>query len=410
MSGITHRPDPRVSVVVPYYERPDQLERLLTGLELQTMAVGDFEVVVADDGSRRAPDPGPRPYAVRVVRQENRGFRAASARNLGARAARGQVLAFLDQDCVPGREYLERVAQSTTGAWSLSVGRRRHVDLDGFDAGRTEDWLRGEGDAPPSFEDPTWLVDGYARTDNLRSPDGRSYQLVISAVLSVSRQLHQRLSGFDDGFESYGGEDWDYGHRALVAGADLGYRPDAVVWHDGPDLAGRGDIVQTKNAETLALARRIPDRDVRGEHLVWSQPDIVVRLDARCAEPSTVVASVESLLAGSDAHVWVEGCVGWNRVALDDPRVHDGEPPETVCASARYAVDCAPVLLRGTTLRALCRAAPLTSAHLVVRTMRAINRERRGLLPPAWRSWPEGVVVERLDTTPHLERLWQARP
>ncbi|OFE15051.1 hypothetical protein BA895_07945 [Humibacillus sp. DSM 29435] len=399
----------RVSVVVPYFDREDQLDRLLTALGLQTLGHDRFEVIVADDGSPRPPEPGRRPYSVRVVAQPDLGFRAGAARNLGARAAQAEVIAFLDQDCVPSASYLERVADHTSAGWSVTVGRRRHVDLDGWDGIRTASWLEGSGRAPRQLEDPQWLVDGYSRTDNLRRPDARTYQLVIGAVLSVSRDLHQHLSGFDEGFTAYGGEDWDYGHRALVAGAGVQHLPDAVVWHDGPDLAGREQLVSTKNAETLALARRLPDRDVRGEHLVWKQPDVVVRLDAQNAESATVLASVESLLAGSDAHVWLTGCRGWDAEAVEDPRLHLGEPPAAIMARARYVVDCGPVVLAGMSLRQLCSEAPVRVEGFALRTTRGANRERRGLTTSPWRSWPRGAQVSRLDAAPLLERLWQSR-
>ncbi len=134
---------PAVSVVVPTYDRPEQVERLLAGLDLQTLAPDRFEVVLADDGSARPPEPGRHAYAVRVVRQEDDGFRAAAARNLGGAAASGEVLAFLDQDVVPAPDYLARVLDATSGPWALTVGRRRHVDLDGWSGERVRAWLPG---------------------------------------------------------------------------------------------------------------------------------------------------------------------------------------------------------------------------------------------------------------------------
>ena len=77
----------RVSVVVPFYERPDQLDRLLAGLDLQTLPCSHFEVVIADDGSRDRPRVGDRTYATSVLRQPDEGFRLAAARNLGASAS-----------------------------------------------------------------------------------------------------------------------------------------------------------------------------------------------------------------------------------------------------------------------------------------------------------------------------------
>lgn len=91
-------PRPSVSVVVPYFEQQRSLDLVLAALEQQTYRA--FEVIVADDGSATAPLVRSA-LDVTVVSQEDRGFRAAAARNLGARAASGDVLCFLDADTVP---------------------------------------------------------------------------------------------------------------------------------------------------------------------------------------------------------------------------------------------------------------------------------------------------------------------
>jgi GT2 family glycosyltransferase len=395
-----------VSVVVPYFEHQEQLDRLLAGLDLQTLPFSRFEVVIADDGSRVGPRVGERDYATSVVRQPDRGFRAAAARNLGASVAQGDVLVFIDQDCVPAPDYLAKVASVTRARWDLTVGHRLHAHLDGWTPDAVRGWLRGDGPAPELIDEPEWLLDGYERTVDLSRPDDRAYQLVLGAAVSVSRHLHEGLGGFDETFQAYGGEDWDYGHRAHVAGAEMRWLSDAVVWHDGPDLPGRGDLTATKNAETLALARRLPDTDVRGSHLVWSIPEVVVRLNAAGADDAVLIASVESLLAGTDAHVWLGDGVP---NPIEDPRVHPGAPGADVLARARWLVDCDTVLLHGTTLRELTRAAPVGSPHLRICSTRDANRHRRGVEPVRLRSLPAGVRVERLVETPVLERHWQSR-
>lgn len=399
-------PQTRVSVVVPYFERQDQLDRLLAGLDLQTLPASHFEVVVGDDGSRVEPRVGRRDYAASVVRQPDEGFRAAAARNLGAAAAGGDVLVFIDQDCVPAPDYLAKVASVTTSAWDLTVGHRLHADLDGWTPEAVRGWLGGDGPTPTVIDEPAWLLDGYERTADLTRPDDRAYQLVLGAAVSVSRHLHEELGGFDESLRAYGGEDWDYGHRAHVAGAEMRWLADAVVWHDGPDLPGRGDLTDVKNVETVALARRLPDSDVRGTHLVWSIPEVVVRVDVARADDAVLVASLESLLAGTDAHVWLGDGV---QSPIEDPRVHSGEPAADVLARARWLVDCDAVLLHGTTLRDLTRSAPVRSAHLHLRSTRDANRHRRGLEPLRPRELPAGVRIERLVETPVLERHWQSR-
>src|SRR5690606_10928542 len=119
-----------VSVVVPWYRDQELLDLLLRRVATQTGVAGGVEVVVADDGSPEPPDVrGAGPLPGRAVRQEDRGFRAGAARNLGAQAARGRVLVFLDGDTVPDDGYLAAMQQACLAEPVLAVGRRRHADL-----------------------------------------------------------------------------------------------------------------------------------------------------------------------------------------------------------------------------------------------------------------------------------------
>lgn len=88
---------PRISVVIPLFNKVPYIERTLRSVLGQTYK--DFEVIVVDDGST---DDGARiveaidDQRIRLLRQENAG--AAAATNTGVRAARGQWIAFLDAD------------------------------------------------------------------------------------------------------------------------------------------------------------------------------------------------------------------------------------------------------------------------------------------------------------------------
>jgi glycosyltransferase involved in cell wall biosynthesis len=90
-------PAPRVSVVIPLYNRAHMIERALRSVQQQSF--GDLEIIVVDDASR---DGGAETIAGRDPRlrilhhQANRG--AAAARNTGIGAARGHYVAFLDSD------------------------------------------------------------------------------------------------------------------------------------------------------------------------------------------------------------------------------------------------------------------------------------------------------------------------
>lgn len=250
-------PRPSVSVVVTHYEQHAQLAQVLAALEQQTLA--PYEVVVADDGSATRPAV---PQGVRLVRQEDHGFRAAAARNLGASAATGEALVFLDADTVPEPAFLEAVTRRVAACPDvLAVGRRRHRDASG------------------ELPEPAWLVDAYRDSADLLHADGRSFRFVISAVMACRRSLFTDLGGFDERFVGYGGEDWDLAYRAWNAGAVLVHERSAVAWHDGPEWAERDGDRERKDAESLRLAALVPEPLTRGAPLPALLPDVLVDLD-----------------------------------------------------------------------------------------------------------------------------------
>ncbi len=290
-------PPPSVSVVVTHYEQPHELARTLHALARQDHPAGRLQVVVADDGSREPPRV---PTGVEVVTHAHDGFGAAKARNRGAAAATGEVLVFLDADTTPEPGYVSRVARLPGLAPEVvTTGRRRHADLSGVPV---------EADvavAGPAHElaAPTWLRDELGRTRDLLDADETSLRLVLGAVVSCSAALFASTGGFDETFDRYGGEDWEWAHRAWTHGALLAHVPDAVAWHDGPDRAERpgwGTDVEGRArmlAEALAVGRRIPapglgpaglSPDGAADPLVTLAPDLA---------PEAMVVAVDSLLA-----------------------------------------------------------------------------------------------------------------
>lgn len=97
---------PRVSIVVPTYNRADMLVECLESIFIQTFT--DFEVIVVDDGSTDNTEDIIRPYLnrIRYIKQENRGN--AGARNSGIELANGEIVAFNDSDDLWLPDKLER--------------------------------------------------------------------------------------------------------------------------------------------------------------------------------------------------------------------------------------------------------------------------------------------------------------
>ena len=87
------------SVIIPTHNNSDKLKLVLRSLALQDFS--SYEVIVVDDGS--SDDTKEIAKDFRYLYQEDKGFRAGPARNLGASKAKGKLLIFLDDDSVvPG--------------------------------------------------------------------------------------------------------------------------------------------------------------------------------------------------------------------------------------------------------------------------------------------------------------------
>jgi len=106
---------PFVSVVIPVYNSPSGLERTLKNLQQQTYPQDKWEIIVVDNCSTENNREIATRYSCTFL-QENRMRNSYAARNTGIRSARGSIIAFIDADCVPVKNWLEegiKTMQST---------------------------------------------------------------------------------------------------------------------------------------------------------------------------------------------------------------------------------------------------------------------------------------------------------
>lgn len=218
----------KVSVVVTTYNWPAALDRVLESLAGQRFR--DFEVIVADDGSgeetaglvaewtRRAAFP------LQHAWQEDRGFRAARVRNLGASRASGDYLVFIDGDCLCLPGFVESHWAQAEHGW-FATGRRAQVR-----ESATAEILnrRLSPFALPRWrlllESPYWLQTRYAQlltlpVDNIRrTAHVADVRKAESCNLALWREDFLAVGGFDESFEGFGCEDVDLCLRLLRSG------------------------------------------------------------------------------------------------------------------------------------------------------------------------------------------------
>jgi glycosyltransferase involved in cell wall biosynthesis len=214
----------KATVVIPTFNRSVRLAELLRCLETQ----GDplARVVVCDDGSGDNTGEVARSFESRLpivyAHQENRGFRAGQARNLGISHAQGDVIIFVDDDVLVAPDFVAEhiAAHAASDGPRVAIGYRHRAF--GF-----------------TREQPTWddIVHAEAddRTDVL-GPEGHGIHghhtpwfFVYSCNFSITRS--DAMPRFDDQFVGWGMEDIEFGYRLQRNGYNLVAAPRARVLH-----------------------------------------------------------------------------------------------------------------------------------------------------------------------------------
>ncbi|XTZ14379.1 glycosyltransferase [Micromonospora echinospora] len=260
---------PLISVVIPTYNRSALLHHTLTALTGQRMPADRFEVVVADDGStddtRRTVESFADRLSLRYHHQEDLGFRAAAARNAGARLARADVLVFVDTGVLPGPDFLTAhlAAHRRTGprraVLGYTYGYRPADPIPGLEAAarsRTPEEIVRRFGASPDFQDdrhPTFASCGF---DLSRVP--LSWQLFWSLNCSVPAADFHAVGGFDEDFRSWGGEDIELGFRLDRHGLVFEVSRDAWAV-DTPHPRADRDTTGSNPSNVLTLLRKHPE-------------------------------------------------------------------------------------------------------------------------------------------------------
>jgi glycosyltransferase involved in cell wall biosynthesis len=228
---------PAVSVVIPTYNRRDELRQTLETLTMQEFPAQEFEVIVADDGSSddsaevAASFDGP--LRMKYVFQEDLGYRPGAARNAGARLATAPILAFLDCGTLAGPGFVSGhlAAHSTPGRQAV-IGY-----CFGYNAFRQDTWMpdslstanlaevvRLNADEP-LFRDIRHAEFERVGFDLTKFAIPWSYFYTMNC--SVRAAEFWAVGGFDETFRSWGIEDTELGYRLYRNGVAIALSRDA---------------------------------------------------------------------------------------------------------------------------------------------------------------------------------------
>ena len=204
----------KYSIIVPVYNRPDEVDELLQSLTEQTF--NDMEVIIVEDGSSQPCENIVHRYAgklqLRYYTKENSG--PGQTRNFGAEHSQGEYLIFLDSDCVLPPDFLKAVDEEL---------KRKDCDAWG-----------GPDRAHASFTNVqkaiSYSMTSFLTTGGIRGGkkqmDKKFYPRSFN--MGIRRSLYRQLGGFSS---MRFGEDIDLSLRIYKSGASCRLFPEAWVWH-----------------------------------------------------------------------------------------------------------------------------------------------------------------------------------
>ncbi len=240
----------KYSLIIPVYNRPDEVDELLESLTGQTFE--DFEVVVVEDGSSQPCREVVERYvgrlAVKYYIKPNSG--PGQTRNYGAERCKGEYLIVLDSDCVLPPGYLKAVDENL---------QRMPVDAFG-----------GPDRAHESFTDVqkaiSYAMTSFFTTGGIRGGKKKMDKFYPRSFnMGVRADVYRRLGGFSP---MRFGEDIDFSIRIFKAGCSCRLCPEAWVWHKRrTDMRKFFKQVHNSGIARINLYKKHPD-SLKAVHLL----------------------------------------------------------------------------------------------------------------------------------------------
>jgi chondroitin synthase len=300
----------KASIIIPVYNRKKMLDKTLAALTHQTYPLNLLEVIIADDGSSDNIKELLKKYSnyfdIKMVSQEDKGYRLAAIRNKAIQASHNEVAISLDCDIIPVPELIEEYMKwfHVTEKNIVVIGILKHVNSDNISA---EDILKDpnillqlEAIMPhPERRDlkyPTrdWRISMYKKTDFLKKHP-HPYIVAGGGNMAFWRKWALIVGGFDEDFTKWGGEDDVFNYNLYKKGAYFIPEPNAIGLHqehnDGSSYRSEGRAVTRR-----LLGKKIPlYRHFLSPMDDWEEPRVSIFMRSYNAE-QYIQDAIESAL------------------------------------------------------------------------------------------------------------------
>lgn len=211
-----------VSTIIPTYNSKNLLLQCLKSLENQDFPKNKYEVIVIDDGSTDGTYDSIKKQRwkvkLEILKQNRKG--PAAARNLGARKAKGKILAFTDADCVVKKKWISNLV----GAY------KKFPEVVGIG-----------GPLKPSKNNLVAKIEIIKNKLLHKMVNGEIIGREETPVgftnnMSYKSEIFRKFKGFDESFSKPAGEDFDLKQRICKAGYKVAYIPNPTIHMEPYDL------------------------------------------------------------------------------------------------------------------------------------------------------------------------------
>lgn len=207
-------PPPFISIIVPAYNRADEIEEFLSSFEKQSAK--NFEVIVVDDGStdktKEVVESHIQNLLLHYFHQQNKG--PGTARNLGMEKAKGDIFVFIDSDCTVPIDYIENLTH--------------HLENEDCDAFGGPDTCHES--FSPFLKAINYSMTSFIGTGGTRGTKGKQLAKYYprSFNMGIKRKVFDSIGGMNS---LRHGQDMEFSNRIYNAGFKVVYFDDVQVYH-----------------------------------------------------------------------------------------------------------------------------------------------------------------------------------
>jgi len=200
-----------ISIIVPAFNAEKTIPYCIKSLIAQK-SKEKFEIIIVDDGSTDSTPTVVKKFKkAKLISQKNKG--PAAARNNGVKHARGEIIVFVDSDCIAEKNWLEEMA--------LPFKNPKVVGVQGTYKSRQRELIA-------RFEQLR-IMQRHERMQRQESID-----FIASFSAAFRKNAFLQVGGFDEAYPMASGEDTDLSFKLAEKGRKMVFAPKAIVWHSHP--------------------------------------------------------------------------------------------------------------------------------------------------------------------------------